>query len=128
MFLKNECTLILRFAYADEDFGGGNCGFIKYDHFIEEDETFILSIEERPAVEIIPTPIPSETPVVNNSPIPTKEPEIETAKANNLRTYHYLKYLLEELPNYAGDSKNEIPSKLLPWSEDLPAELRKSIS
>ena len=53
---------------------------------------------------------------------------IETAKANNLRTYHYLKYLLEELPNYAGDSKNEIPSKLLPWSEDLPAELRKSIS
>lgn len=53
---------------------------------------------------------------------------IETAKANNLRTYHYLKYLLEELPDYVGNSKNEIPSKLLPWSEDLPAELRKSIS
>jgi hypothetical protein len=51
---------------------------------------------------------------------------VETAKANNLRLYDYLKYILEELPNYVG-AKSEIPPKLLPWSEDLPAELRKSI-
>lgn len=53
---------------------------------------------------------------------------VETAKANNLRTYSYLKYLLEELPNYVNGSNNEIPSKLLPWSEELPTELRKPIS
>ena len=53
---------------------------------------------------------------------------VETAKANNLRLYDYLKYLLEELPNYVNDSKSEIPSKLLPWSEELPTELRKSIN
>ena len=53
---------------------------------------------------------------------------VETAKANNLRLYDYLKYLLEELPNYVNGSKNEIPSKLLPWSKDLPIELRESIT
>lgn len=53
---------------------------------------------------------------------------VETAKANNLRIYDYLKYLLEELPNYVNQSKSEVPSKLLPWAEDLPIELRKSIS
>ena len=53
---------------------------------------------------------------------------VETAKANNLRLYDYLRYILEELPNYVDGAKNEIPSNLLPWSEDLPIELRKSIS
>lgn len=53
---------------------------------------------------------------------------VETAKANNLKLYDYLKYILEELPNYVGGSRNEIPDKLLPWSENLPIELRKSIS
>ena len=53
---------------------------------------------------------------------------IETAKANNLRLYDYLKYILEDLPNYVNGSKSEIPSNLLPWSEDLPIELRKSIN
>ena len=52
---------------------------------------------------------------------------VETAKANNLRLYDYLKYILEELPNYVG-AKSEIPSNLLPWSEDLPLKLRKSIT
>jgi hypothetical protein len=41
---------------------------------------------------------------------------VETAKENNLHPYHYLKYLLEELPNRAA---NDIES-LLPWSESLP--------
>ncbi len=53
---------------------------------------------------------------------------VETAKANNLRLYDYLNYLLEELPNYVDGSKSEIPSNLLPWSEDLPLKLRKPIS
>ena len=34
------------------------------------------------------------------------------------KLYDYLKYILEELPNYVDGSKNEIPSKLLPWSEE----------
>lgn len=50
---------------------------------------------------------------------------VETAKANNLRLYDYLKYILEELPNYVG-AKSEIPPKLLPWAEDLPVELKKT--
>ena len=53
---------------------------------------------------------------------------VETAKANNLRLYDYLKYILEKLPNYVDGSKSEIPPKLLPWSEELPTELRKSIA
>lgn len=35
---------------------------------------------------------------------------VETAKANNLRLYDYLKYLLEELPNYVSSLQSEIPS------------------
>lgn len=48
---------------------------------------------------------------------------VRLQQANYLILYDYLKYLLEELPNYVNGSKNEIPSKLLPWSKDLPIEL-----
>ena len=41
---------------------------------------------------------------------------IETAKENNLHPFHYIKYLLEILPNAnTGDLES-----LLPWSETLP--------
>lgn len=51
---------------------------------------------------------------------------VETAKANDLKIYDYLKYLLEELPKYVTTTKSETPSKLFPWSTDFPQELRKA--
>ena len=39
---------------------------------------------------------------------------VETAKANNLNIYEYMKYLLEELPE-----------RLMPWSAELPDKVRK---
>ncbi len=50
---------------------------------------------------------------------------VETAKANHLKIYEYMKYLLEELPKYVQDLNGEIPESLMPWSQDLPQELRK---
>ena len=41
---------------------------------------------------------------------------IETAKENNLHPFHYLKYLLEKLP----DAKTSELEALLPWSNSLP--------
>lgn len=55
-------------------------------------------------------------------------PLAETAKANNLRPYEYFKYLLEEIPVHMDDiidKFNDHLEKLLPWSEDLPAGIRK---
>jgi len=50
---------------------------------------------------------------------------VETAKANNLKIYDYLKYLLEELPKHVQTLDGEIPESLLPWSDELPQDLRK---
>ena len=47
----------------------------------------------------------------------------ETAKANNLKTYDYFRYLLTELPKYIHDFETDIPESLFPWSEDFPQEL-----
>ena len=47
----------------------------------------------------------------------------ETAKANNLKTYDYFRYLLTELPKYIHDFETEGPESLFPWSEDFPKEL-----
>lgn len=47
----------------------------------------------------------------------------ETAKENNLIPFKYIEYLLTKLPNM--DTENlELIDKLLPWSEDLPDELK----
>lgn len=51
----------------------------------------------------------------------------ETAKANNLKVYYYLKYLLEELPKYVNDLSYSIPEELMPWSKSLPQELFKEL-
>ena len=51
---------------------------------------------------------------------------VETAKANNLKPYDYVKYLLEEIPNHMEDADHSFIKKLLPWSQDLPAEIQKS--
>lgn len=52
-------------------------------------------------------------------------PLTETAKANNLKIYDYLVYLLTELPKYIHYFNTEIPEHLYPWSEDFPKELFK---
>lgn len=44
----------------------------------------------------------------------------ETAKANDLDVYEYLKYLLEEMPNNGYLEKPEILDDYMPWSDKLP--------
>jgi transposase/CRISPR/Cas system-associated protein endoribonuclease Cas2 len=41
---------------------------------------------------------------------------IETAKANGLKPYEYLKFLFEQMPNITLDKYDE----LLPWNENIP--------
>lgn len=52
---------------------------------------------------------------------------VETAKANNLKPYEYMKYLLEELPKHMDDDHRNMDfiDDLLPWSDKLPAACRK---
>lgn len=50
---------------------------------------------------------------------------VETAKENELDPYLYLKYLFEKLPNIQTDDRAALTA-LLPWSEQLPEEIRKS--
>jgi len=48
----------------------------------------------------------------------------ETAKANNLKTYEYFKYLLEEILKHQDDNPREYLDDLMPWSETLPQNCR----
>lgn len=49
---------------------------------------------------------------------------LETAKANNLRVYEYLEYLLTELPRHADDTSRDFLKDLLPWSEKVQEKCR----
>ena len=51
---------------------------------------------------------------------------VETAKANHLKPYDYIQYLLEEMPKHMEDKDRSFLKNLLPWSENLPAGIRKS--
>ena len=51
---------------------------------------------------------------------------VETAKANNLKPFDYVQYLLEEIPKHMDDHDHSFIQELLPWSEKLPAGIRKS--
>ena len=51
---------------------------------------------------------------------------VETAKVNNLKPFDYVEYLLEEIPKHMDDRDCSFLEDLLPWSEKLPAEIRKS--
>ena len=42
---------------------------------------------------------------------------VETAKANNLRTYEYLELLLTEIPNHLDDKNFDYFENLMPWSD-----------
>lgn len=44
---------------------------------------------------------------------------VETAKANGLHPYYYLRYLFEQLPNIDLTDMDEL-DRLLPWSASLP--------
>ena len=50
----------------------------------------------------------------------------ETAKANNLKPYEYFEYLLEEIPKHMDDMDRRFLDRLLPWSPELPAHIRKT--
>lgn len=52
---------------------------------------------------------------------------VETAKANDLDVYEYLKYLLEEMPNNDHLQHPEVLDKYFPWSPDLPDKCKLKI-
>lgn len=51
---------------------------------------------------------------------------VETAKANNLKPFDYVQHLLEEIPKHMDDKDCSFLEDLLPWSEKLPAGIRKA--
>ena len=42
---------------------------------------------------------------------------VETAKANNLKPFDYVQYLLEEIPKHMDERDCSFLEDLLPWSE-----------
>jgi hypothetical protein len=50
---------------------------------------------------------------------------VETAKANNLKIYEYIKYLLDVIPEHMEDKNYDFVEDLLPWSDKLPEECKK---
>lgn len=50
---------------------------------------------------------------------------VETAKANNLKIYDYLKHLLTEIPKHDDETSLDFLDNLMPWSESLPEVCRK---
>jgi len=48
----------------------------------------------------------------------------ESARANKLDVYEYLKYLLTEMPNNGHLEHPEVIDQYLPWSKELPEECR----
>ena len=50
----------------------------------------------------------------------------ETAKANDLKPYEYFEHLLTEIPKHMEDSDRSFLDDLLPWSEKLPKEIKKT--
>ncbi len=50
---------------------------------------------------------------------------VETAKANQLKPYEYLKFLLEEVSKNQNESDHSFLDSLLPWSDTIPAICKK---
>ena len=48
----------------------------------------------------------------------------ETAKANNLKPYNYIEYLLSEISHHMEDTGRSFLKDLLPWSPKIPDEIR----
>lgn len=51
---------------------------------------------------------------------------VETCKANDIKIYEYIRYLLEELPKTIHDLTVEVPDRLLSWSKELPDNIYKN--
>ena len=51
---------------------------------------------------------------------------VETAKANRLKPYEYLKFLLTEMPRHMEDNDFAFLDDLLPWSPTIPDICRKT--
>ena len=49
---------------------------------------------------------------------------VETARANHLNIYEYLKYLLTVMPNTDYKNHPEQLGTYLPWAKELPEECR----
>ena len=49
---------------------------------------------------------------------------VESARANQLNLFEYLKYLLAELPNSGYLEHPQILDEYLPWSKSLPEQCR----
>lgn len=50
---------------------------------------------------------------------------IETVKANRLKPYEYLKYILIEMPKHMDNTNFSFLDDLLPWAEAIPAICKK---
>ena len=50
----------------------------------------------------------------------------ETAKANDLKPYEYFEHLLTEIPKHMEDTDRSFLDDVLPWSEKLPKEIKKT--
>ncbi len=50
---------------------------------------------------------------------------VETAKANNIKPYEYLRVLLTEIPKHLDGKNLSFLDELLPWADALPACCRK---
>ncbi|MFZ1236015.1 MAG: transposase, partial [Prevotella sp.] len=51
---------------------------------------------------------------------------VETAKANDIKVYPYLEYLLTEIPKHIDGKDMSFIEDLLPWSSSFPASCRKN--
>ena len=50
---------------------------------------------------------------------------VETAKANQLKPYEYLKFILTEMPKHMDDTDFSFLNDLLPWAEAIPDICKK---
>lgn len=50
---------------------------------------------------------------------------VETAKANNVKPYDYVEYVLGELTKHMEDTNRSFLKDLMPWSETLPEYIKK---
>lgn len=53
---------------------------------------------------------------------------VETAKANDLKPYEYMRHLLTVIPQHMEDTSLDFLDDLMPWSDKLPEECRKQRS
>jgi len=49
---------------------------------------------------------------------------VESARANDLNIYEYLRYVLKVMPDTDFYNQPELVDKYLPWSKELPEECR----